>query len=61
MSNTSSTKKKPVLLLSFQYTQPIIGTSGKPEVIELYNATKGGINTFNQMCSVNSCSRKTRR
>lgn len=61
VANTSSTKKKLVLLLSSQHTQPTIGSTGKPEVIEFYNSTKGGTDTFDQMCSVTSCSRKTRR
>jgi len=58
---TSKTKKKIVLLLSSQHTQPTVAASGKPEIIEFYNATKGGVDTFDQMCAVSSCSRKTRR
>ena len=61
VSNTSKTSKKLVLLLSSQHPQPNIGSQGKPEIIEFYNATKGGVDTFDQMCSVNFCSRKTRR
>ncbi|XP_066978822.1 piggyBac transposable element-derived protein 4-like [Macrobrachium rosenbergii] len=60
VANTSSTKKKLVLLLSSQHTQPTIGSTGKLEVIEFYNSTKGGTDTFDQMCSVTSCSRKTK-
>lgn len=33
----------------------------KPRMIEFYNKTKGGVDTFDQMCSVMSCSRKTNR
>lgn len=33
----------------------------KPYMIEFYNSTKGGVDTFDQMCSVMSCSRKTNR
>ncbi|KAK3894430.1 hypothetical protein Pcinc_001779 [Petrolisthes cinctipes] len=61
MAHTSRTKKKIVLLLSSQHTQPTIASSGKPEIIEFYNATKGGVDTFDQMCATSSCSRKTRR
>lgn len=61
VSQTSRTKKKIVLLMSSQHTQPTITSSGKPEIIEFYNATKGGVNTFDQMCATSSCSRKTRR
>ncbi|CAK1603173.1 unnamed protein product, partial [Parnassius mnemosyne] len=31
----------------------------KPRLIEFYNKTKGGVDTFDQMCSIMSCSRKT--
>ena len=61
VSNTSKTLKKLVMLLSSQHAQPNISPQGKPEIIEFYNAAKGGVDTFDQMCSVNSCSRKTRR
>lgn len=30
-------------------------------MIEFYNSTNGGVDTFNQMCSVMTCSRKTNR
>lgn len=33
----------------------------KPHMIEFYNKTKGGVDTFDQMCSVMSCCRKTNR
>lgn len=35
--------------------------SNKPYMIEFYNKTKAGVDTFDQMCSVMSCSRKTNR
>ncbi|CAH1959283.1 unnamed protein product [Acanthoscelides obtectus] len=35
--------------------------SGKPDMIEFYNATKGGVDTFDQMCGHMSTSRKTKR
>lgn len=35
--------------------------SKKPVIIESYNATKGAVDTFDQMCCHASCSRKTRR
>lgn len=61
VSDTSKTTKKLVLLLSSQHSQPNIGTKGKPEIIDFYNSTKGGVDTFDQMCALSSCSRKTRR
>lgn len=36
-------------------------TSKKPTMVEFYNQTKGGVDTLDQMCSIASCSRKTRR
>ncbi|XP_045456889.1 piggyBac transposable element-derived protein 4-like [Melitaea cinxia] len=33
----------------------------KPHMVQFYNSTKGGVDTFDQMCSVMSCSRKTSR
>lgn len=30
-------------------------------MVEFYNSTKGGVDTFDQMCSVMSCARKTNR
>ncbi|XP_055920499.1 piggyBac transposable element-derived protein 4-like [Eupeodes corollae] len=60
-----SYKPKPskmVYLLSSCDEGPIINSStGKPEMIMFYNQTKGGVDTFDQMCSSMSCSRKTNR
>ena len=61
ISTTSKTKKKNVLLLSSLHSQPDLGDTGKPEIIEYYNKTKAGTDTFDQMCSHSCCSRKTRR
>ncbi|GLD46315.1 piggyBac transposable element-derived protein 4-like protein [Lates japonicus] len=47
----AASKKKLVLLLSSMHTQPSIGPTHKPEVIEFYNQTKGGVDTFDQMCA----------
>ncbi|XP_067633731.1 piggyBac transposable element-derived protein 4-like [Eurosta solidaginis] len=33
----------------------------KASLVEFYNSTKGGVDTFDQMCSVMSCNRKTNR
>ncbi|XP_062870546.1 piggyBac transposable element-derived protein 4-like [Trichomycterus rosablanca] len=57
----TASKKKLVLLLSSMHTQPSIGSTHKPEVIEFYNQTKGGVDTFDQMCAHYSCARKTKR
>ena len=59
--STTKTKKKNVLLLSSMHSKPTLTQSGKPEIINFYNKTKGGVDTFDQMCSTYSCSRRTRR
>ncbi|KAL7646076.1 UNVERIFIED_CONTAM: hypothetical protein RMT77_002977 [Armadillidium vulgare] len=61
VSTTPKTKRKIVLLLSSMHTNPVLSASGKPEIIEYYNHTKGGVDTFDQMCASSSCGRKTRR
>ncbi|KAK3891516.1 hypothetical protein Pcinc_004606 [Petrolisthes cinctipes] len=53
--------KKLVLLLSTMHSQPTLGEKGKPEVIEFYNSTKGGVDAFDGMCALYSCNRKTKR
>lgn len=60
-----SYKPKPskmVYLLSSCDEEGIINqTTGKPEIVMYYNQTKGGVDTFDQMCSTMSCARKTNR
>ncbi|CAG7721812.1 unnamed protein product [Allacma fusca] len=54
---------KVVLLMSTQHSLPNISRDEhkKPEVILFYNATKGGVDTVDQMAAEYSCQRKTRR
>ena len=59
--SVSNKSKKLVLLLSSMHTEPSISEDGKPEIIEYYNSTKGGVDTFDFMCGAYSCSRKTKR
>lgn len=55
-------KNKVVLLLSTTHETPSINPrSKKPEIIECYNATKGAVDSLDQICNNMSCSRKTRR
>lgn len=55
-------RKKAVILLSTMHFQPSIDDeTGKPEMILFYNATKGGVDTFDQLCHSKTVSRKTRR
>lgn len=55
-------KNKTVVLLSTMHTQgDIDDQTKKPEVILFYNHTKGGVDTFDQLCHLTTVSRKTRR
>lgn len=54
-------KSKQVVLLSTTHEKGTISESGKPDIIHFYNATKGAVDTFDEMSSAMSCSRKTRR
>ncbi|XP_046685761.1 piggyBac transposable element-derived protein 4-like [Homalodisca vitripennis] len=55
-------KNKCVLILSTMHNQPDVNKdSQKPEVIEFYNSTKGGVDTFYKMVHAYSVSRGTRR
>ena len=54
-------QKKCVVLLSTQHHGNDIAASGKPEIIEHYNATKGGVDTGDAMTRHYSCVRQTRR
>lgn len=55
-------KNKCVLLLSSMHNQPEVNkNSNKPEVIEFYNSTKGGVDTFDKMVHSYTVSRGTRR
>ncbi|XP_058983469.1 piggyBac transposable element-derived protein 4-like [Musca domestica] len=60
-----SYKPKPskmvYLLSSCNEKGTIDDKTGKPDIILYYNETKGGVDTFDQMCSLMSCSRKTNR
>lgn len=52
---------KVVCLISSMHDKGGTSASGKPFIVEHYNQTKGGVDAFDQMCSVVSCSRKTKR
>ncbi|XP_013198532.2 piggyBac transposable element-derived protein 4 [Amyelois transitella] len=58
----SKSKKKNVLMLSTMHNEPDKDKSvNLPEIISFYNETKGGVDTFDQLCHTYSVSRKTRR
>lgn len=55
-------KQKLVLLLSTMHeTAEVSEETGRPVIVQNYNSTKSGVDTFDQMCSNMSCNRKTRR
>lgn len=57
-----SEKKKCVLLISSMHFQDEIDLeTKKPEIIMFYNSTKGGVDTFDQLCHSKTVARKTRR
>lgn len=58
-------KNKNVLLISSMHhddaIDPATGEDCKPEIITLYNSTKGGVDTVDQLCSNYNCARNTQR
>ncbi|XP_055910852.1 piggyBac transposable element-derived protein 4-like [Eupeodes corollae] len=57
------TPRKQVVLLSTQHIveKAVFGPQNKPLMILDYNRTKGGVDVFDQMVSIHSCSRQTNR
>lgn len=43
------------------HSQILDDSSGNPEIIQFYNTTKSGVETFDQKCGVYSYQRRTRR
>lgn len=55
-------KNKCVLLLSTMHDRDDVDEhSGKPEIVLFYNSTKGGVDTFDQLCHSKTVARKTQR
>ena len=52
---------KKVMILSTAHHNPSVIEKSKTELQMFYNATKGGVDTFDQLCSLTNCIRKTRR
>ncbi|XP_066978516.1 piggyBac transposable element-derived protein 4-like isoform X2 [Macrobrachium rosenbergii] len=52
---------KRIQLLSTVHHNPTIVEGKKTQIHMFYDATKGGVDTFDQMCAATSCGRKTRR
>lgn len=58
----SKGKKKNVIMLSTMHMEADKDKAvNLPEIISFYNQTKGGVDTFDQLCHTYSVSRKTRR
>lgn len=53
--------KKVVIVISSMHDDNSLHENGKPEIIMVYNATKGAVDTFDQMCGHMNCNRKTQR
>lgn len=54
-------KGKAVMMISSMHHCEKMEPSGKPEIIEFYNYTKGGVDSLDQKCMTYSTSRRTRR
>ena len=54
-------KNEIVALVSTIYKKGKTSESGKPEMIECYNATKGGVDVFDKMISAYTGAQKTNR
>jgi len=53
--------KSVVLLSSLHHDSAICSDSGKPEVIEFHNKTKGAVDMLNQICARDTEQRASRR
>ncbi|KAG0721213.1 PiggyBac transposable element-derived protein 4 [Chionoecetes opilio] len=58
---TRANKTKRVHILSTMHHIPTVVEKKRTNIQVFYNATKGGVDTFDQVCGASSCSRKTRR
>ncbi|KAB0804673.1 hypothetical protein PPYR_01643, partial [Photinus pyralis] len=53
--------KNVLLMSSFHHDDQVDTNTGKPDIILDYNATKGGVDTVDKLCSTYNCARNTRR
>ncbi|CAB0014424.1 unnamed protein product [Nesidiocoris tenuis] len=61
VSYKAKTNKMVTLISTMHDQSDLHPYSKKPQIIHSYNATKGGVDTLDQLCSNNSCNRKTKR
>jgi len=52
---------KCVILASSMHHDSSIENTGKPEIIEFSNSTKGGVDSLNQKCAIYCTGRRTRK
>lgn len=50
-----------ILVSSSHHDDAVDRTSGKPDMILDYNASKGGVDTVDKLCASYNCARNTRR
>lgn len=61
VSHVSDKKKCVLLISSMHFHDDVDINTSKPEMILFYNSTKGGVDTFDQLCHSKTVARKTRR
>lgn len=60
-SHVPKKNKAVVLISSMHHSNTVDEASKKPEIIQYYNSTKGGVDETDKKCSIYSSSRRTRR
>lgn len=61
ISHVPKKNKAVILISSMHHSVNDTTDSGKPEIIEFYNGTKGAVDSLDQKCATYSVSRRTRR
>ena len=61
VSYTPKKNKSVILLSSMHHDDAVDPESGKPEIIEYYNSTKGGVDSLDQLVHAYMCKRQTKR
>ena len=61
LSYVTKKGKAVILISSMHHSEQLDEESGKPEIIEYYNMTKGGVDSLDQKCATYTASRRTRR
>ena len=61
VSYTPKKNKTVLLLSSMHHNDAVNPESGKPEIIEYYNGTKGGVDSLDQLVHTYMCKRQSKR